>query len=90
MTERIIHLPRMRTLDECYEELKNIDNNTSITKYFIRQLVLSGAIPVVMAGRKRLINLDKLIEYLAGSDKAEFQHNLTAAAVNNKMRRIEV
>lgn len=57
-------LPRMRTLDECYNELKQIDNNTSITKYFIRQLALSGKIHCVMVGRKRLISLDGLIEYL--------------------------
>ncbi|MDD5795844.1 MAG: excisionase family DNA-binding protein [Oscillospiraceae bacterium] len=54
----------MRTLDECYNEIKKEDNGTSISKYFLRQLVLSGKIPVVMSGRKRLINYDALISYL--------------------------
>lgn len=58
-------LPRMRTLDECFRELKEIDPKTSISKYFIRRLALSGAIPTVMAGNKRLINLDGLISYLS-------------------------
>ncbi len=58
-------LARMRTLDECYAEIKKMDNNTAISKYYIRQLALSGKIPVVMVGRKRLINLDGLIEYLS-------------------------
>lgn len=57
-------MPRMRTLDECYNELKQLDNNTAVTKYFVRQLAINGTIPCVMVGRKRLINLDKLIEYL--------------------------
>lgn len=57
----------MRTLDECYNEIKAMDDNTAISKYYIRQLALSGKIPVVMCGRKRLINLDGLIEYLSGS-----------------------
>jgi len=57
----------MRTLDECYNEIKKIDENTAISKYYIRQLAISGKIPVVMCGRKRLINLDGLIEYLSGS-----------------------
>lgn len=57
-------LARMRTLDEAYAEIKRIDTETAISKYYIRTLALSGAIPVVMCGRKRLINLDALIEYL--------------------------
>ena len=51
-------LARMRTLDECFAEIKAMDENTAISKYYIRQLALSGKIPVVMCGRKRLINLD--------------------------------
>ncbi|MEE3499279.1 MAG: hypothetical protein VZS12_09145 [Ruminococcus bromii] len=58
-------LPRMRTLDECFKELKQLDENTAVSKYFIRQLALSGAIPCVMCGAKRLINFDALIELLA-------------------------
>lgn len=74
----------MRTLDECYNEIKKIDENTAISKYYIRQLAISGKIPVVMCGRKRLINLDGLIEYLSGS-------GITAsntAAENNRIRPI--
>lgn len=58
-------LPRMRTLDECYKELKQLDENTAVSKYFIRQLALSGAIPCVMCGAKRLINFDALLIFLA-------------------------
>lgn len=58
-------LARMRTLDECYREIKEMDEKTAISKYYIRQLALSGKIPVVMCGRKRLINLDGLIEYIS-------------------------
>ncbi len=57
-------LPRMRTLDECYRELKLLDPNTAVSKYFVRRLAVSGAIPTVKCGCKRLINLDGLIEYL--------------------------
>ena len=66
-------LARMRTLDEAYNELKQLDGKTAVSKYFIRQLALSGKIPTVMCGRKRLINLDGLIAYL----------NDGATAVNN-------
>ncbi len=74
----------MRTLDECYNEIKKIDENTAISKYYIRQLAISGKIPVVMCGRKRLINLDGLINYLSGSGTAENN----SAAENNRIRPI--
>ena len=68
-------LARMRTLDECYAEIKKMDEHTAISKYYIRQLAMSGRIPVVMCGRKRLINLDGLIEYLSSP-------NVSAAPVS--------
>ena len=57
-------LPRMRLLKEAATEIKKIDPNTAVTTYFIRQLAIEGKIKSVMAGRKRLINLDSLLEYL--------------------------
>ena len=78
-------LARMRTLDECYAEIKKMDENTAISKYYIRQLAISDKIPVVMCGKKRLINLDGLIEYLSSP------HNTAAitSIANNGIRRIE-
>ena len=60
----------MRTLDECFAEIKAMDENTAISKYCIRQLAISGKIPTIMCGRKRLINLDALIEYISSCNSA--------------------
>lgn len=76
-------LARMRTLDECYNEIKTMDNNTAITKYYIRQLAITNKIPVVMVGRKRLINLDGLLEYLSAPHTTENNKSTT-----NKIRKI--
>lgn len=62
-------LPRLRTLDECYKEIKQLDKHTAISKYYIRKLALSGEIPVKMCGTKRLINLDALIDYLSNDNE---------------------
>lgn len=59
-------IPRMRTVKEAIEELKAIDPHTAVREYFLRDLVAQNAIPVVRAGRKILINFDKLLEYLGG------------------------
>ncbi len=60
-----IQLPRMRLIKECVAELKAVDPGTAVTEYYIRGLVKTGKIPVVMAGKKALINLDGLLSYLA-------------------------
>lgn len=57
-------MPRMRTIKEAHQELKQLDPNTAVTEYYIKQLVLSGQIPFVTAGRKRLLNFDALLSYL--------------------------
>lgn len=81
-------LPRMRTVPEAAAEIKTADPNTAITEYHIRQLALSGVLPRVKAGRKLLINLDTLIEYLTDPTAEKF--NVHNAAVNNSngIRRI--
>lgn len=50
-------LPRMRTIKAAAQEL-------TIPEYALRRWVKAGAVPAVHAGRKALVNLDKLIEYL--------------------------
>lgn len=80
-------MPRMRTVKEAAAELKSIDSGTAITEYHIRQLALSGVLPRVQAGRKMLINLDLLIEYLQNPTADKFQvHN--TAAIKGGIRRI--
>ncbi|MBQ9228287.1 MAG: hypothetical protein IJ168_05580 [Eubacterium sp.] len=58
------NIPRMRTIEEAYNEIKSLDPNTAISKNFIRTLTVSGKIPVSKAGRKNLINMDILENYL--------------------------
>ena len=80
-------LPRMRTVKEAVAELKAIDEHTAVTEYHIRQLALSGVLPRVQAGKKLLINLDLLIEYLTNPDADKFKVN-NAAAAENGIRKI--
>lgn len=58
-------MPKMRTIKEAHQELKRLDPDTAVTEYYIKQLVLSGQIPHIRAGRKRMLNLDALILFLS-------------------------
>ena len=82
-----IKLPRMRTIKEAAAELKALDEHTAVTEYHIRQLALSGVLPRVNAGKKKLINLDLLIEYLTNPDADKFRVN-THPASDNGIRKI--
>lgn len=64
-------IPRMRLLKEAAAEIKQLDPDSAVTPYFIRHLALEGKIKSVMAGRKRLINFDDLLQYLALSQDTE-------------------
>ena len=57
-------IPRMRTAAKIVAELKALDPGTEVTEYHIRQLVKEGAVPVVWAGRKALINLDDVLDLM--------------------------
>lgn len=58
-------LPRMRSAEGVLAEPKAQDPETKITLNFIRALIRSGEIPVVQAGRIKLVNMDLVFDYLA-------------------------
>ena len=66
-------IPRMRTAREAAAEIKAIDEHTAVTEWRIRELMRSGVLPKVKAGKKLLINLDTLFEYLENPTAAKFQ-----------------
>lgn len=79
-------IPRMRTINEAAREIKVLDPHTAITEYHIRQLAISGVIPRVKAGKKYLINLDMLIEYMNDPTDERFKPRQSAAI--NGIRRV--
>ena len=56
------------------ETIKATAELTGLPEHFIRQKVISGEIVSVKAGRKYLVNVDKLVEYLnTHTERAEEQ-----------------
>ena len=55
---------RMRTIDQVAEYVRAIDPDTALTKTAIRRKVIAGDIPSSKAGRKYLLELDRLEEFL--------------------------
>ncbi len=57
---------RTRTIKEAYAYFKEADPNTAVTENFIRKLLITGKVPCVKVGRKFLVTLEALEEYLNG------------------------
>ena len=60
-------MPKIRTLTEAYDYIQKMDSETAITPNALRRMVVSGNIPCIKAGKKYLIDLDVLFEYLKGT-----------------------
>lgn len=73
---------RMRTIQQAAEWIKEADPCSALTRTAIRRLVLTGAIPHVSAGNKRLIALEDVEAYLAGE--------LATQQIDGGIRRVEV
>lgn len=59
-------MPRMRTIDQAADWLREVDPDTAITKTALRRLVTTGQLPCVRIGQKYLLDLDMLSAFLRG------------------------
>ena len=57
-------LPRMRTINETIKHLRENDPDCALTPWALRAMVKNGRIPSNKIGKKHLINIDLLDQYL--------------------------
>lgn len=57
--------PRMRTAEGALAIIRENDPETAVTLRYIRRLIATGEIPSRPVGRKKLVNVDVLLDYLA-------------------------
>lgn len=58
-------MPRMRTAEKVLAEIREADPETEVTLNYIRALIKAEAVPVVYCGRKKLVNVEAIMELLA-------------------------
>ena len=56
-------MPRIRTISQCVEEIKNIDRNSAVSEWYIRKLCEDNKIINFRSGCKILVNFDDLLNY---------------------------
>lgn len=62
-------LHRMRTIGESVAEIKKLDAQSAVTANCIRTLCNEGKVHCVFTGKKILVDLDSLIEFLSGNSQ---------------------
>lgn len=56
-------IARIRTAEEALAEIKKEDPGTCITLSFIRRIIKEELVPVLVNGRKKMVNVDDVIEF---------------------------
>ena len=64
-------MPKIRTIESAYREIINQDPGTSITKYYIREIVINGKVPFRKSGKRYLFDMNALDDYLKGENIAK-------------------
>ena len=67
-------IPQMKTVQQCFQSIKQLDSETAITEWFIRSLCKDNKVKHFMSGNKILVNYDDLLKYLNNSDKGEYEN----------------
>jgi len=81
-------LPRMRTAEKILNIIKEQDPDTEVTLHCIRDLIKSGKIPVTLVGRKKLVDADRVIAYIAAGEPASVEDDPEEPV--ERIRRVEV
>lgn len=64
-------LPRMRTAAGVLAEIKAQDPDSEVSLNYIRHIIHTNQVPVVPVGRKKLVDVDAVIEHLKGGTTAQ-------------------
>jgi hypothetical protein len=56
---------KIRTISEAVKQIHQDDPKSAVTMWGFRGMVLSGQIPSVKVGRKYLVDVDRISEYLS-------------------------
>ena len=74
-------LPRMRTINQAADYLREQDSETAFTNTALRRLIVTGKVPSVRVGNKYLVSLEALDEFLSSGNTQEKQEQQAPGAI---------
>lgn len=69
------NIPKMKTVQQCFQSIKLLDSETAITEWFIRSLCKDNKVKHFMSGNKILVNYDDLLKYLNNYSTGENEND---------------
>ncbi len=61
----------IRTIKGALEEIKARDPKSEITMYAIRRMIKNKEVPYIRSGKKYLLNVEKLIDYISDGKESD-------------------
>lgn len=80
-------LHRMRTAAGGLNVIKEQDPGTEVTLHYLRHLINTGKVPVTPVGRKKLVDADAVMEYIAAGESTSVSK---AVEQSGQIRRVPV
>ena len=80
-------LPRMRTAAGVLAEIKAEDPATEVTLHYLRRIINTGQVPVTAVGRKKLVDVDAVMEYIAAGQAPPV---IEVPAMAGQLRRVPI
>ena len=65
-----MYTPRIRSIRAALKEIHEEDENSQITRFMIDEAIKEGHIKCVMSGRKKIVNVDEVLQYFGGMDRS--------------------
>ena len=80
-------MARMRTAQGVYDIICEQDPGTEVTLHYIRSLIASGRFPYAAVGRKKLVDADAMIKFIAAG---EIPDSVTTVVERTPIRSVRV
>ncbi|MBQ6991786.1 MAG: hypothetical protein IJN50_02570 [Clostridia bacterium] len=62
MSEKL--LPKLRTINQLYEDVHTLDENSPISKNFIKKVIIENNIPYISVGVKKMYDENVVFEHI--------------------------
>lgn len=60
-------LPKLRTVNQLYDDIHTLDINSPISKGFIKKIILKNKIPYIAVGVKKMYDENVVFEHIKNS-----------------------
>ena len=73
-------LPKLRTVNQLYDDIHALDSNSPVSKNFIKKIILENNIPFIPVGVKKMYDESVVFKYITSAfavhEKAEKSNNI--------------